>query len=46
MCMYQQKGETPLLIAVRTGKGSVVRFLMNECKVDITQLDQVRLFTM
>ena len=44
--LYQQKGETPLLKAVSEEKSDVVRYLINECKVDITQLDQVRLSTM
>ena len=43
LCVYEQKGETPLLQAVNRGKGNVVRYLVNEQKMDITQLDQVRL---
>ena len=43
LCVYKQEGKTPLIIAVNEGEGSVVRYLINECKMDITQLDQVRL---
>ena len=45
MCVCDlQKGETPLLKAVNEGKGNIVRYLINKRKMDITQLDQVRLF--
>ena len=41
LCVYEQEGETPLLQAVNRERGSVVRYLINECKMDITKLDQV-----
>ena len=43
LCVYEQEGETPLIKAVNENEGSVVRYLINERKMDITQLDQVRL---
>ena len=43
LCVYEQEGETPLITAVNENKGDVVRYLINERKMDITQLDQVRL---
>ena len=42
MSIYQQYGETPLLIAVSEGRGNIVKYLINQRKVDITELDQVR----
>jgi len=35
---------TPLLEAVSEKKGRVVKYLINECEVDITKLDQVILY--
>ena len=47
LCVYyQQNGETPLLVAVTGEEASIVKFLINKCKVDIAQLDLVRLFAM
>ena len=44
MCnVYQQYGRTPLLTAVNNNRISIVRYLVNECKADITRLDEVRL---
>ena len=40
--VYQQKGETPLVKAINEKEGSVVKYLINQYKVDITELDQVR----
>ena len=40
--VYQQKGETPLVKAVKGQEGSVVKYLINHYKVDIRGLDQVR----
>ena len=39
--VYQQKGETPLLMAVSRGESSIVKYLINQYKVDIRELDQV-----
>ena len=45
LCVYQQKGRTPLLSAVKEEKASVVKYLMNKGKIDVTIFDQVRLST-
>ena len=47
LCVYvcQQKGQTPLMLAVNKAKGNVVSYLINKCKEDITQFNHVRLFT-